>query len=294
MSIGNTPARGIGPSNRVTGSIDSDRIETDLDPRKNLADAQRLAERYAPILVLREGENQTLPANPQDFINHSELREDKSARFDESHGTNRGPQDIEFDGSDFANPEDSLFLDLDNSQRERLGRTQDNPAQLNYETDFTTNPPTVTYHVFYAYNDGLGPQNHEGDFERITLELNPDTLEPETALYNAHEHVNVSRYNDVIDPVTGRPVVYVAAGTRAGHADVGEHGTEVPLVTERIVSNPGNRVPIRSLENAVIYENWSELVDVTQQDWYTSEQGNDGVRWGEIGETTFADRLAES
>ena len=273
----------------VSGVSGQAGTQTDFDPRNNPADAQQLAEQYAPILVLPEGENHNLPANPQEFIDNSELREHKTAWFDESHGNNTDRNSgNDFNGGDFANPEsDGLFLDLDNNQREQLGRTQDRPAQLNYETDFTTNPPTITYHVFYAYNDGPGPQNHEGDFERITLELNPHTLEPETALYNAHEHVNVANYDDVADPVTNRPVVYVAAGTHAGHAEAGEHGTEVPLITESTVSNPGNRAPIRDLEDAVIYENWGELVDVTQQDWYTNEAGNDGVRWGEIGETTF-------
>lgn len=274
-------------NSRVAERTTSFRAE--FDPENNPKDAQRLAERYAPILVLPEGKNHNLPADPENFINHSELRQHKSNWFDESLGNNTDNNaDNDFSGKDLSNPDNSgLFLDLDNDQRERLGQSQENPAPLNYETDFTNNPPTITYHVFYAYNDGPGPQNHEGDFERITLELDPVTLEPKTALYNAHEHVNVSNYEDVVDPITGRPVVYVAAGTHAGHPDAGEHGTEVPLVKEQTVSNPGDRIPIRALEDAVIYENWGGLVRVTEQDWYTDAPGNDGVRWGEIGETTF-------
>jgi len=38
---------------------------------------------------------------------------------------------------------------------------------------------------------------------------------------------------------------------------------KVTLVTMHTVGNPANRIPIRNLEDAVIYEDWSELVDVT-------------------------------
>jgi len=289
MNIGNIGSRFSDIANSIQNNRATGTSEAEFDPQNNPRDAQILAARYAPILVLPEGKDDDLPANPQEFIDNSTLKKEDRFRdtvLGDNTDANQGPG---FNGSDLANPEsDKLYLDLDDDKRFDLGKDQSDPAQLNYETDFTTNPPTITYHIFYAYNDGPRFQNHEGDWERITLELDPETLEPKTALYNAHHHVNHAEYRKVRDPDTGRPIVYVASGAHAGHADAGESKkkTEFPFFDEYIVANPDKK-PIRELEGAVIYEDWGDIVDVTQQDFYTSEPGNDGVRWGQDGHTSF-------
>jgi len=271
---------------QITGGYGSQyttEVAAPLDPVNNPEDRQTLAERHAPILVLPEGSNDNLPASAQDFIDNSRLREDVSWGRDNQHGDNTNSADDDnFSGSDLANAPDNYFLDLDNDQRFELGRGQNDPAPLHYELDTENSPPTLTYFVFYAYNDGPSVQNHEGDWERITLELDPVTFEPTTARLSAHGHRTDVPVADIADPLTGRPVIYVAAGSHAAFPEAGVYDTEVEIFKDRTVEN-AEGVPIRELEGAVIYDEWGGIQDVTQQDWYPRE-GNSGVRWGEIGE----------
>ncbi|MBX2836132.1 MAG: hypothetical protein KTR35_04700 [Gammaproteobacteria bacterium] len=254
-----------------------------LDPVNSEADQRKLAERYAPILVLPKGSNDNLPASANDFIENSRLREDVSWWTDNQHGNNTNDDTSDdFTGADFADAPDNYFLDLDNDQRYELGRGQDDPAPLYYDLDLESDSPTLTYFVFYAYNDGPTVQNHEGDWERITLELDPETFEPTTARLSAHGHRTDVPVEDIADPLTGRPVIYVAAGSHAAFPEAGVYDTEVEVFKDHTVQNPDN-VPFRRLDDAVIYTNWGGLQDVTAQSWYPSE-GNKGVRWGEIGE----------
>ncbi len=83
------------------------------------------------------------------------------------------------------------FLDLNNDMRGRLG-SKDAPIFYEFKEGKNGKPPTLTYHVFYPYNDapksgpirvapGINPRvdlNHEGDWERVTYELDPKTLKP--------------------------------------------------------------------------------------------------------------------
>lgn len=144
----------------------------------------------------------------------------------------------------------------------------------------------LTYFFFYAYNDGPSFQNHEADWESMTLELDPQTFEPTTARYSSHHHRRDVPFDEnITDPVTGRPVVYVASGSHASFPEAGEYRSEVPVYNtvsnDKTVPNPNN-VPVREVEGAVIYENWSEVLDVEQQVWYPNGD-NPGVSWGENG-----------
>ncbi len=287
ISVYNAPTEPDIPTSVYTGGYAYDygiNVEpSPLDPINNPADIARIAEQNAPILILPEGANDNLPASAQDFIDSSRLREDRSWRTDKEHGNNTNNNtDDDFTGADLADAPDNYFLDLDNDQRRQLGRGVDDPAPLYYELDLESSPPMLTYFVFYAYNDGPSVQNHEGDWERISLELDPETFEPTTARLSAHGHRTDVPVNDITDPVTGRPVIYVAAGSHAAFPAAGVYDTEVEVFKDRTVENPDG-VPFRELGNAVIYDSWGGLENVQEQAWYPTA-GNNGVRWGEIGE----------
>ena len=271
------------------------------DPRNGPNDAARFAQENAPILVLPTGQYD-LPGDPLEFIANSRLQRDnpfelgwnlwgavRNARDDTLADNTDDDLTNNFGPSRIANPDESnLFMDLDNDMRGELGIAQNaagGPAPLHFEFDLDAATPTITYYVFYPYNDGPSVQNHEGDWERVTLQLDPDTMEPINAVLSAHTHSSIVPIEDIADPETGRPVVYVAGGSHAIYATPGTHDTEAPGFDDRTVPNPNN-VPLSELEDAVIYENWGEMRDVTAQPWYTNEPGNNGVRWGEIGETT--------
>jgi len=136
---------------------------------------QALAERYAPILYFHPDEQNFLQ-DPNTYIDQSSLRQERDFWGDkEVHGLGEVPSgELAGIGKDNEDADGQLFLD---HQNEELGdgiRTGDLANSNNlYQYDSATN--TITYHLFYSYNDGppgLGDvQNHEGDWEKITVQL---------------------------------------------------------------------------------------------------------------------------
>ncbi len=260
-------------------------------PPANLTD-QELAEQFAPALVLPGGDHD-LPADPEDFIDNSRWREDRTFWGDKEHGNN-----IDGDGSnDFTAEQigqvrgDNKFLDLADNRRD-IG-SEDAPFFYQVSRSDNADEPTkVTYWFFYAYNDGPGPQNHEGDFERITVEIDPTTGQPRDAIYSAHsnKHTEPTPYDQLEtykDPETGedtgRPLVYVATGSHASYPTPGDHLSDAPGILRSAAG--GERVDdhaVDSLDQAAhVIDTGSNLHNVEAQPWYPSEGG--GVHWGEPG-----------
>ncbi|EHR68958.1 hypothetical protein BurJ1DRAFT_0059 [Burkholderiales bacterium JOSHI_001] len=241
-----------------------------------------LARKYAPVLILPPGQY-NLPADPQAFIEHARLRQDVNWGRDRTLGdnTNRKTGD-NFGAADVAAAGPGQYLDLDNAQRGQLGRAD---APIFYEVDNPQNPTKVTYWFFYAYNDGPTKQNHEGDFERITIEFDPVTQQPTQANYSAHNnsHTQPAAYADVQkDPATGRPLVYVAGGSHASYVVPGEHATEAPFFKDHTPTDTNRDGRINGSDGAVRIDTAGQLRDVTQQAWYPS--AGEGLQWGEIGQ----------
>ena len=208
------------PANRTLQAA-VDQVVLDYTPT-----GRRLAEEYAPILVLSQ-EQYNLPADPEEY-----------------------------------------------------------DAPVFYEFDDSCEPPRLTYHIFYAYNDGPLPQNHEGDWERITLELDPDTLQPVQARYSAHKGNAAIAWEDLPkDPDSGRPLFYVAGGSHANYATPGEHATEVTILTDHAATDDNGDGVIDRHDGALRFDTGANLHDVTEQAWYP--QVGAGLRWGEIGEFSF-------
>lgn len=292
---------------------------------------RQIAQENAPLLVLPQSNSGfaqifegiglpnasqgNLPADPNEFIAHSRFREDVPVGVDVKFGfppisvsgkDNQFGDNTNDDTSDDftaaevgAVTDESYFLDLDNNSRETLGDEnapvsyQFQPAQ--YDANGTlTEPPRLTYHLFYAYNDapkvnvpvpGLGvvpvDLNHEGDWERVTYELDPKNFQPTNAVLSAHEGGSTIAFDDLQkDEKTNRPLVFVANGSHANYATPGNHPIEVAGV-------PVTYDQTSDLNDAAIFDTGRNLNDVTEQAWYPSA-GSKGLHWGEIGETSHS------
>lgn len=229
------------------------------------AQQQALAERYAPILYFHPDEQNFLQ-DPNTFIEQSSLREERDWRPDkELHDQGDVPPEVLAEiGPENATADGQVFLDHDDDARAGdLGNSQNL-----YQYDPETN--TITYYFFYSYNDGppgVGDvQNHEGDWERITVHLD-ENYQPTEIHYAAHNGLNSARSWAEASTEDGRPVVYVGQGSHASLPEPGEWSTNFPGVND-LASDDGLRFDLAT----------RPAVDVTTQPWYGSH-----VLWGERG-----------
>lgn len=270
----------------------------------------QIARENAPLLVLPENDSplerigeqnflpnvsqSNLPADPQTYIENSRLREDVS--FDPNPFSFNSGNDRQFgDNTNAAATDDftastvgsvtneRYFLDLDNGMRGKLG-SENAPVSYQFEPAKNGAPPKLTYHLFYAYNDApkAGPIdfNHEGDWERVTYELDPTMFKPVRAALSAHEGGSTYDFQSLErDAATGRPLVYVANGSHANYASAGNHSIEVKGV-------PVTFDQTSERDDAVIFDSSRNLTEVTLQPWYATSGG--GLHWGEIGESVHS------
>ncbi|WP_148649857.1 hypothetical protein [Lysobacter antibioticus] len=237
---------------------------------------QELAERYAPILYFHPMEENFLQ-DPNTFIDQSSLREDKHYMED---GTLSGKgkvtaEDLLEIGPANDRSETPKFLDHDD---ENLDYARDGDLKNSknlYQYDAESN--TLTYHFFYSYNDGSpgagDVQNHEGDWEKITLQLD-DNLQPTAVRYSAHSKSTIERSWADAPNENGRPVVFVGKGTHVNVPAPGHWRSDFPPIQDEakygIRFDVGNQPP----------------VDITQQPWYGTH-----VQWGERGALTLLERF---
>ncbi len=242
---------------------------------------QQLAQQYAPILYFHPDEQNFLQ-NPQTYIDQSTLRQERDFWGDkELYGLGEVPgSELAGIGEGNRDADGQIFLD---HQNEELGdgiRAGDlGNSQNLYQYDPASN--TITYHLFYSYNDGppgVGDvQNHEGDWEKITVHLDSN-FQPVEVRYSAHNGLNVSRSWADAPKEDGRPVSYVGQGSHANYPEPGDWSTNFPGVND-IAATGGIRFDLAE----------RPAVDVTQEDYYGGY-----VLWGErgsaaevgVGETT--------
>ncbi len=249
-------------------------------PTLTPAQAQALAVRYAPILYFHPDERNFLQ-DPNTFLEQSSLRAEVDlGGDDELSGVGEvSPEELAEIGPENAEADSQLFLD---HRDETLGEgiragDLDNSKNLysySYEADANggQGAHAITYHLFYAYNDGppegVGEiQNHEGDWERVTILLDPQTNQPVEMRYSAHEGDNSVRSGPYIPLEDGRPVVYVGKGSHASYPEPGQWHTDGPGVHD-YASDDGIRFDLAD----------QPPVDVAEQPWYGSH-----VLWGERG-----------
>lgn len=241
------------------------------------AQQQDLAQRYAPILYFHPGEEHFLQ-DPNTYIQQSTLRQERDFWGDkELHGLGDVPADeLASIGDGNKDADSQIFLD---HQNEELGdgiRAGDLGNSKNlYQYDPATN--TITYHLFYAYNDGPpgagDVQNHEGDWEKITVQLDSN-FQPVEVRYSAHSGLDVSRSWADAPKENGRPVSFVGQGSHANFPETGRWETQAPTwVTTDVAASGGIRFDLAD----------QPAVDVLSQDWYGGY-----VLWGERGSAAEA------
>lgn len=264
------PATGTAPP---SADLDGNGI---LDPHEQ----QQAALQFAPVLYFAPGE-ENFPADPLTYIAQSSLRKERDGWWDKEL---RGQGDVSPETltdtdvvpTDNRTTDGQVFLDHDDGQR--AGDIGDAP--LLYQYDPVTN--TITYHVFYAYNDGppglADAQNHEGDWERITIQLD-DQYRPVEVRYSAHSGMDVSRAwpgadNPDGQPTApledGKPVVYVGQGSHANFPQTGHWATQADGFYDVAAYDPERSV---RLDLGTL-----EARDVTAEPWYGTY-----VMWGERG-----------
>lgn len=259
---------------------------------------QKIARENAPFLVLPEGKY-NLPTDPESYIANSRLREDVPFNFnafsfgrDKEFGNNTdGKTDNNFSPTDVGNMNnEKAFLDLDNDARATLGN-ENAPIHYQFEEGKDGKPPTLTYHLFYPYNDApstLGVDfNHEGDWERVTYELDPKTLQPVNALLSAHEGGEKIAFGELQkDWISGRPMVFPANGSHANYAAPGIYPLPAGAKDDTVSDKNGDGV-INQNDGAIFFDTRRDLREVTSQNWYPNNDSQ-GVHWGEIGEIKYS------
>ena len=84
-------------------------------------------------------------------------------------------------------------------------------------------PHALQYWYLYLYNDFRN--NHEADWEMVTIELTPDG-EPARVGLSSH-HGGYQRRWDLVQKVGDQPVVHVARGSHAGYFDYTYSGHDI-------------------------------------------------------------------
>jgi hypothetical protein len=262
-------------------------------------DLDAAIQRYAPLVYLAKGEKYE-PASADAFIQNSRLRwshdagagddeiadpgkideaklggkgKNRSAYTDQvesqigsiKHGRHiRSDQDVRPNDGKGDGGNEGFFLDLANSKRGSLGSTR---SPVYYEAKAGH---YITYWFFYAYNDGPfpgGADNHEGDWERISVKL--DGTNRATAVsYYQHEGSKELRWGQV--PKQGsHPIVYSARGSHASYARPGTYGLQ------KVAGHP---LAKDHASQGQAWATWKNLKNAQQQAWYGY-----GGAWGEVG-----------
>jgi hypothetical protein len=165
-------------------------------------------------------------------------------------------------GSPIGHQPEGFFLDFPNERR-----AGSDPDQVPVYYEFRTGH-SLTFWFFYAFNEGPvhSPEradDHEGDWEHISVQLGPDNRATRVAYFQHNGHC-VLNWGDV-PKFRGHPVAFSAKGSHASYAWAGDYHL-APTVDDHAAEGPR-------------WEGWRQAADVTAQRWYGY-----GGAWGEVGE----------
>jgi hypothetical protein len=273
----------------ITGCQDkaSDRAEPSPDAPDSTAaaadPAQRLAERFAPLVYLARGDKFG-PTTAEEFLASSDLMFsntpgcpdpvvasdvdpslltsgyseyesiDRCSKDGKTWRTNESSKPSDRDGIGF-------YLNLDDSAYGGAGVSS--PAYVQYERG-----SYVMFWLLYARNDApSGPVylfDHEGDWERVAVLLDKQD-EPRNVVYFGHEGKCKVPWSDA-PKEQGHPVAYSAKGTHASYPEPGTHRAGIDE------TSAGNR-----------WQTWEKLRFVADEPW----RGYGGG-WGDVGQGEHA------
>ena len=127
---------------------------------------------------------------------------------------------------------------------------------------------------FYAYNDAIGPINHEADWEHVTISVSKD-LNFVSAYYATHDAGDRWNASDILWRDRTHPVGYSADGSHATYRSAGEH--------------PGPVVNDHCYDGGPIWLTWMNATNLGERGHVLNSQtwaDYDG-RWGEVGQAEF-------
>lgn len=112
-------------------------------------------------------------------------------------------------GNPLPNQPEGYFLRPTNRQR---GDLQTAPVYYEYVAQ-----RSVTFWFFYGFNDapGAGFFNHDGDWERISIQLNSSNHAENVVFYEHNGNCELPWSGSPVQKNRGHPVVYSAIGTHA-------------------------------------------------------------------------------
>jgi hypothetical protein len=180
--------------------------------------------------------------------------------------------------ADCLNGNEGFFLDLRDISRHGEGARlsfNELPVYYHYRSG-----RWITYWFFYAYNDAAGGiADHEGDWERIVIDLNSENKPVQVAYYTHGCAPRIYPWSQVprvtstgVRSQTGtHPIVWAAKGSHGSWHEVGDgsrdHCNSRLGIGEDKLSNSGRR-----------WRTWNYTIDVTGQLWRTF-----GGAWGDMG-----------
>jgi hypothetical protein len=179
------------------------------------------------------------------------------------------PHDDEFDRRGLSKAE-GFYLDLDD--RRRNGLRPDLflvPTYYHYRFNRTSDTNNfITYWFFYPWNDGVATGNHEGDWERVVVDLDRHGNAVQIALYRHKCHRVVPWGQISVVRNTNHPIVFSAEGSHASYGT--ERDDQFDSCTD------GHLVD--STQAGFAWQTWRSLHNVERQPWYGF-----GGAWGEKG-----------
>ncbi len=166
-------------------------------------------------------------------------------------------------------PEYGFYLEFADDKRAgvRPGPTTPVPVYYHYANDGPgPGRDFITYWFFYPYNDGPSQGNHEGDWERVVVILDPYGTATGIKLFRHNCDVTLTWSQISKVPNSNHPIVFSASGSHGNYGTAGLHETPcgVPF-DDRTSSGPA-------------WKTWNWLADVQRQPWYGF-----GGAWGTVG-----------
>jgi hypothetical protein len=155
---------------------------------------------------------------------------------------------------------EGFFLDFPDEQRVGQGATA--PVYYEYSPH-----RYITYWFFYAFNDAPKPTNmfdHEGDWERISIQLDSKNRAVTVAYYQHTGYCTVPWKQ--AGKHDGHPLAYSARGTHATYPKAGSFPIAHGLATDATGRGAG-------------WATYSHLANARTQGWFGY-----GGAWGEVGE----------
>jgi hypothetical protein len=276
----------------LVGGCAEDVPEASTTAEPSSVEAAELAQRFAPLVWLAEGE-ENYPMNATDFVGRSELRFDHGslceddepvadvvapARLGDGSYRHRAyPQPvgtetprcdheagIEYDSTDDVPSvlsSQGFYLDLDDAARPG-DRTLAAPTYWERHED-ESGLVAYVYWLFYGYNDYNN--KHEGDWERIAVQVRGE--EPVAVTFWKHEEPTCVVKWSEMDVADGHPTVFAASGAHGSYPSIGSFG------------HPGGIDQTTAGES---WRTWSSARAVDAEPWW----GYRGM-WGDAGPQHF-------